>query len=109
MLSVRVTDTRANAAAVAVTGALDLGTGEVLLTKLSDLVDRGYVHLTVDAAAVTFCDSAGLGALLRARSRAMGLAGGLTVVEASPQLRRALRIAGLERMFSDNASPEPSR
>lgn len=85
---------------VAVSGELNLVTGDVVLRKLSSLVDRGYVHLVVDASEVSFCDSSGLGALLRARARASAVAGGLTISVASPQLRRVLEIAGIQKLLS---------
>ncbi|MET0136665.1 MAG: STAS domain-containing protein [Kibdelosporangium sp.] len=85
----------------ALTGALTLVTGDVVLRKLTSLVDRGYVHLVVDASAVRFCDSMGLGALLRARARASAAAGGLIICAASPPLRRALEIAGLRKLLAD--------
>ncbi|TCO53746.1 stage II sporulation protein AA (anti-sigma F factor antagonist) [Actinocrispum wychmicini] len=84
---------------VAVAGELNLATGDVVLRKLSSLVDRGYVHLVIDASKVSFCDSSGLGALLRARARASAVAGDLTIRSASPQLRRVLEIAGIQKLL----------
>jgi anti-anti-sigma factor len=85
---------------VTVSGELNLATGDVVLRKLSSLVDRGYVRLVVDASAVSFCDSTGLGALLRARARATAVAGSLTLSAVSPQLRRVLQIAGIQKLLS---------
>jgi anti-sigma B factor antagonist len=98
---VNVVGTAGSTARVALTGELTLVTGDVVLRKLSSLVDRGYVHLVVDASAVRFCDSMGLGALLRARVRASAAAGGLTVCAASTHLRRALEIAGMQKLLAD--------
>jgi len=99
VLSVKVTATNGNTAAVSLAGVLALDTGDALLDELSRLVDRGHVHLAVDASEVTSCDSSGLGALLRARTRAMNLAGGLTLVGASPIMGKVLRLTGLDRLF----------
>lgn len=92
--------TSGSAARVTITGELNLATGDVVLRKLSNLIDRGCVHLVVDASGVDFCDSSGLGALLRARARASSAAGGLTVSDASPLLRRLLDVAGLRKLLS---------
>jgi anti-sigma B factor antagonist len=86
---------------VVVAGELNLVTGDIVLRKLSSLVDRGYRNLVIDASRVTFCDSSGLGALLRARARASAVAGGLTISVASPQLRRVLEIAGISKLLAD--------
>jgi anti-anti-sigma factor len=99
MVPIQVVKTNGAVAHVAVAGELNLATGDVVLRKLSSLVDRGYIHLVVDASAVSFCDSSGLGALLRARARASSAAGGLTVRAASPQLRRVLSVAGLDKLL----------
>jgi anti-sigma B factor antagonist len=88
-------------ARVALTGELTLVTGDVVLRRLSSLVDHGYVHLVVDASAVRFCDSMGLGALLRARARASAAAGGLIICAASTQLRGTLEIAGMQKLLAD--------
>jgi anti-anti-sigma factor len=85
---------------VAVSGELNLATGDVVLRKLSSLVDRGYVRLVIDGSAVSFCDSSGLGALLRARARASASAGSLILSAASPQLRRVLEIAGIQKLLT---------
>jgi anti-anti-sigma factor len=100
---VEVTGTNGSTAHVAVAGELNLATGDVVLRKLSSLVDRGYVRLVVDASEVSFCDSSGLGALLRARARASAVAGSLTINAASPQLRRVLEIAGIQKLLTDSA------
>jgi anti-anti-sigma factor len=98
---VDVTRVAGSTAWISLTGELTLVTGDVVLRKLSSLVDRGYVHLIVDASAVRFCDSMGLGALLRARARASSIAGDLTVCAASPRLRRILEIAGMQKLLAE--------
>jgi anti-sigma B factor antagonist len=100
MSPVEVVRTNGSTAHVALSGELNLATGDVVLRKLSNLVDRGYVHLVVDASAVRFCDSSGLGALLRARARASAVAGTLTVRVVSPQLSRVLQIAGVQKLLT---------
>jgi anti-sigma B factor antagonist len=95
-----VVRTTGSTAYVSISGELNLATGHLVLRKLSNLVDRGYVHLVVDAVAVGFCDSSGLGALLRARARASAVAGSLVVADASPQLRRVLQITGMQKLLS---------
>ena len=100
MFTVRVVSTDATRAHVAVTGVLDLSTGDTLLRKLTNLIDRGYVHLVLDASGVSFCDSAGLGAVLRSRARASAVAGSLVLADASPPLRKVLSLAGLDKLLA---------
>jgi stage II sporulation protein AA (anti-sigma F factor antagonist) len=76
---------------------------EVDLASASDVRDdmlaalnRDGVHLVVDASDVTFMDSSGVNALVRARERATRLGGSLHVVTRSPAVRRVLQITGLE-------------
>ena len=99
MTTIDVTERVGSKAKVVITGVLDLNTGDELLRKLAKLVDRGYVRLSIDAAGVSFCDSSGLGALLRTRTQATSLGGSLVLVDASPQLRKLLQITGLLKIL----------
>ncbi|NRN65172.1 Stage II sporulation protein AA (Anti-sigma F factor antagonist) [Kibdelosporangium sp. 4NS15] len=108
MNPIEVVLTSGSTAHVAVAGDLTLETGDVILRKLSNLLDRGYVHLVVDGSGVSFCDSTGLGALLRARARASSVAGGLTIRAASPQLQRVVRLAGLQKLLTGDEAEQVS-
>jgi anti-anti-sigma factor len=91
-------------ALVAVDGELDLATAEAFGDRLIRLIDGGCPRLVVDVAGLTFCDSSGLSALLRARTHASSAGGSVTLVGVSPQLSRILLITDLDRQFE--ASPK---
>ena len=74
---------------------VDLATAPALRDELLVALNRGGVHLVVDARPVTFMDSSGVNALVRARERATALDGSLHVVTSSPGVRRVLEITGL--------------
>ncbi|WP_405827094.1 MULTISPECIES: STAS domain-containing protein [unclassified Streptomyces] len=67
-------------AVVTVTGEIDLMTSPILRAALEEaMADRPH-HLEVDFAHVTFCDCAGLTALLRARAAARQAGASFTLV-----------------------------
>lgn len=78
---------------------------DVLISAL-----RSSPRVTVDLAAVTFCDCAGLNALLRARLEAMesGADGvrRFRIHGMSGQVARLLDLTGTRRYFPDCADPE---
>jgi anti-anti-sigma factor len=75
---------------------VDLATAPALRDELLGALNRDGVHLVVDALDVTFMDSSGVNALVRARERAAALDGSLHVVTGSPGVRRVLQITGLD-------------
>jgi anti-anti-sigma factor len=75
---------------------VDLATAPALRDELLGALDHDGVHLVVDALAVTFMDSSGVNALVRARERAASLDGSLHVVTRSLGVRRVLEITGLD-------------
>ncbi|MEU7481557.1 STAS domain-containing protein [Lentzea sp. NPDC042327] len=98
-MQIRVTGTAAAQTFVEVAGQLDSAGSAALLAKLDRLIDEGRHHLVVNVAAVTYCDSSGLSALVRSRARAVEMTGSLRLVSASPPVQRLLRLTGLTRMF----------
>ncbi len=96
-----------------VEGELDLDTGprlrNELVTELGQLAGDD-AELVLDLAAVTFCDSSGLQALLATLRRARLLDRRLTlVVVPESRLERFLTLAGVRDLFSIVApQPPPS-
>ncbi len=74
---------------------VDLASAPALREEMLAALNRDGVHLVADALDVTFMDSSGVNALVRARERAAGLGGSLHVVSRSPAVRRVLQITGL--------------
>jgi stage II sporulation protein AA (anti-sigma F factor antagonist) len=75
---------------------VDVASAPALRDEMLAALNRDGVHLVLDALDVTFMDSSGVNALVRARERAEALGGSLHVVTRSPQVRRVLQITGLE-------------
>jgi anti-anti-sigma factor len=92
-LDVRVeSDGSDGTAVVRVLGDLDLATADQLSAVLLPLVERGTV--VVDAAEITFCDSAGLRMILLANHEARRRDTGFRLVAPSESLVRVLELAG---------------
>ncbi len=66
--------------------------------------DGDVAGVVVDAAAVRFLDSAGLGALVALRKRALPLPGGFRCFGFQGGARQTLRVARLEACFTDDAA-----
>ncbi|MFD3696815.1 STAS domain-containing protein [Streptomyces sp. NPDC058646] len=90
---------------VLVCGEIDLhnaaGLRGALLVALTTY--RGTV--TVDLEAVTFCDCAGLNALLQARSDALNVRRQMWITAAGRQVGRLLRLTGTEALLCARPTP----
>ena len=81
---------------VAVAGEVDIATVSLLRERLIELAASGC-PLIADLDQVSFIDSAGLGALVAAATRAAAYGGSLQVVCTRPQVRQLFRLTGLDR------------
>ena len=79
--------------AVVLVGRLDAVEAPGVRAELDRVLRSGASTLVVDLVAVTFIDSAGLAALVRARRDARQLGGDIVLI--SPSNRDALRVFGL--------------
>ncbi|MFB4319378.1 STAS domain-containing protein [Actinomadura sp. 21ATH] len=86
-------------AVAAVHGEIDLRTADELRGRLTELHAAGHRNLVVDFAGVSFCDAAGLGALVAAHNRAAAAGGGVRLSRVRPAQRRLLNVTGLHRVF----------
>ena len=87
-----------DAAAVSPAGDLDVSTSPKLLACIDELLAEGRSRITLDLQAVTFIDSSGLGALVKAHKRAAPPAQ-LTVVQPRPHIYRAMEISGILKVI----------
>jgi anti-anti-sigma factor len=78
---------------------IDLAVGAELRDRLLAGLTRDGVHLVVDARKVTFMDSTGINALVRARERAELMGGSIHVVSDSRTVRRLLEITQLTQVL----------
>lgn len=93
-----------DSAAVSPAGDLDVSTSPRLLTCIDELLAEGRTRITLDLRAVTFIDSSGLGALVKAHKRAAPPAE-LTVIQAQPHIHRAMEISGILKVIRVAARP----
>jgi anti-sigma B factor antagonist len=87
-------------AVVTLTGELDIaGTGR-LSEQLAVLLSQGRSRIVLDLQGLTFCDAAGLGILVRFRSRTLQEGGWLRLAGPSALLTRLLRLARVAHLFA---------
>lgn len=91
---------------ITVSGRLDGGSASRLQEVLEASLNSGRYRLVVDVSGVDPISSAGLEVLVAARDRARRSNGGdLILVGASPGIRRALELAGLDGIFETFETP----
>lgn len=86
-------------AVVMLPGEIDVANAPAILGKLLSVLDREPVTLIVDMTATTFCDSAGVNAVLRAYKRASAAGIELRLVMPVPAVRRVFTVTGLDRLI----------
>lgn len=106
-LDVSVVDSTAPRARVAVRGELDLATAPRLEDTLRALVHEGYRDLDVDLDGVTFCDVAGLNALLRSHGDAVRDGGRLLVSGRCRPLRLMMEVLKPADAFETTPEDHP--
>ncbi|MFI7387232.1 STAS domain-containing protein [Streptomyces sp. NPDC049813] len=84
---------------VAPQGEIDMAVVPGLTARLDVLTADPLPDLVLDLRAVTFVDCAGLGALCRARTRAVAACGRLRLVTDDESVLRVLRMTGLDWAF----------
>ena len=94
-------------AVVYVQGDVDLASAPELGAQLADAVRHGP-RLVIDLAGVTFLDSAGLTAIVRAYRASGQIAEALILRSPSPALRRLLATTGIDRLVTIEPAERPS-
>jgi len=89
----------AEAPLVTVSGELDVATSPRLRRHLDDAVDAGARDVRVDLSLVGFMDSSGLGTLMAVHHRLREHGGNITIVGATPAVRKILEITALDEVF----------
>ena len=85
---------------VRVAGELDLTTAPELEHGLTSLIDgQGNMSVRLELGGLTFIDSTGLTALVRALKQARDRGGDLTLANPTPQTLRVLDMVGLTQVF----------
>ncbi len=89
-----------NLALIALAGEIDFATAPLLRTALEQCLRDGVSTIDVDLAAVTFCDSYGLGVLLNVSQRAFAAGGALRLRHPSAVVARLLAHTGADCLLS---------
>lgn len=84
---------------LAISGEVDLSVMPDLVAELEFLIEQVSPRLLVDLSAVTFIDSSGLVALIRAKASADQRGGGLVLTGADEAVEGLLRLTRLDRYF----------
>jgi anti-anti-sigma factor len=86
-------------AVIELSGELDLQESGRLTEQLQELLPQGVNRLAIDAARVTFTDSAGLRAVLWARTEAQAQGVDFQITALSPKVERVIDLAGLRDLL----------
>jgi anti-sigma B factor antagonist len=77
---------------------IDLVNADQVREDLLSLLNRSPSTLIVDMSGTTFCDSAGVNALVRAYKRACASGAGMRLVVTAPNVQRVLAITGVDSL-----------
>jgi anti-sigma B factor antagonist len=78
---------------------IDLSNAEQVLRDLLSVVAQGASRLIADMTATTFCDSAGVAALVRVVRQATARGSGLQVAASAPAVIRVLALTGVDKLI----------
>lgn len=77
---------------------IDIANADQVREDLLTVLNRGPATLIVDMARTTFCDSAGVNAIVRAYKRAEACGARMRLVVSAPTVQHVLAITGVDRL-----------
>jgi anti-sigma B factor antagonist len=86
-------------AVVSLPAEIDISNADQIREDLLSVVNRGATTLVVDMSATTFCDSAGVNALVRTLKRATANGAGMRLVVSTHAVRRVFDITGVDHLI----------
>jgi anti-sigma B factor antagonist len=86
-------------AVVTLPAEIDIANADQVREDLLSILNRGPATLVVDMGGTTFCDSAGVHALVRAFKRASANSTQMRLVVAAPGVQRVLSITGVDHLI----------
>jgi len=92
------------AAVVTLPVEVDITVADQVREDLLSVLNRGPATLIVDMGGTTFCDSAGVHALVRAHKRAAASRADMVLVIGAPAVQRVLAITGVDRLITVSPS-----
>lgn len=87
-------------------GELDMDDAEALHRQLIDQLEEGDRGAILELSALTFLDSTGLSALIRAREHAHSLGKALFLTQPQPTVAKVFSITGMNIVFDIVDTPE---
>ena len=95
-------------ALIALAGELDLTVGPLLDAAVTHVLDDGLRSVLLDLDALRFCDSTGLGALLRTSRRVREAGGACVVAAARGPVQRLLDLTSMEQTMRLSPEVQPA-
>lgn len=86
-------------AVVTLPAEIDVTNADMIREDLLSVLNQGATLLVADLSKTTFCDSAGVSALVRTFRRASASAAGMRLVVGTPAVQRVLSITGVDRLL----------
>jgi anti-sigma B factor antagonist len=96
-------------AVVSLPAEIDLTIADALREALLSVLNQGAVALIADMTATTFCDSAGITALVRAAKRAAATGAEMRLAVTAPQVLRVFTLVGIDRLIDIHPSVAAAR
>jgi anti-sigma B factor antagonist len=84
---------------VSLAGELDIASAPHLEDRIRSLIDGGRTRLVIELAELIFCDSTGIGILVRANNDCVAQGGHLRLAAPSRHVARVLAVVGLLDAF----------
>jgi anti-sigma B factor antagonist len=92
---------------LAVSGEIDLNTAPDLEQTAADLLYERPKRLVLDLGEVPFCDSSGIGVLVRVYNKASVIGCRVVIARPTPNVRAILEMTALTRIFHIDDTPDP--
>jgi anti-sigma B factor antagonist len=86
-------------AIVALPAEIDLANAELVRQDLLSVVAQGATRVIADMTPTTFCDSAGVTALVRVAQQATARGSGLRLAASAPTVTRVLALTGVDKLI----------
>lgn len=88
------------AAVLTLPDEIDISNADQVREDLLSVLNRGAATLVVDMGGTTFCDSAGVNAIVRAHKRATASGAEMRLIVAAPGVQRVLAITGVDQLIA---------
>lgn len=86
-------------AVVTLPAEIDLSNADLVRQDLLSVVAQGATRVIADMTATTFCDSAGITALIRVAQQATAHGSGLLLATSTPAVTRVLTLTGVDKLI----------